>query len=95
MVDREKVEQAVRLLLEGIGENPKREGLLETPERIARMYEEICGGMEESAETHLQKTFTAENTEMVVEQGYGFVRVHDVKKNKRAIQMTEAILERA
>ena len=41
MVDREKVEQAVRLLLEGIGEDPNREGLLETPERIARMYEEI------------------------------------------------------
>lgn len=72
MVDREKVEQAVRLLLEGIGENPNREGLLETPERIARMYEEICGGMEESAETHLQKTFTAENTEMVVEKDITF-----------------------
>ena len=72
MVDREIVERAVRLLLEGIGEEPNREGLLETPERIARMYEEICGGMDESAEIHLQKTFTAENTEMVVEKDITF-----------------------
>ena len=72
MVDREKVERAVRLLLEGIGEEPNREGLLETPERIARMYEEICGGMDESAAIHLQKTFTAENTEMVVEKDITF-----------------------
>lgn len=72
MVDREKVERAVRLLLEGIGEEPNREGLLETPERIARMYEEICGGMDESAEIHLQKAFTAENTEMVVEKDITF-----------------------
>lgn len=43
MVDREKVEQAVRLLLEGIGEDVNREGLIETPARIARMYGEICG----------------------------------------------------
>ena len=37
-MDREKIEAGVRLILEGIGEDPKREGLLETPERIARMY---------------------------------------------------------
>ena len=72
MMDKKKIEQAIRLLLEGIGEDPEREGLLETPERIARMYEEICGGMYESAEEHLQKTFTAENTEMVVEKDITF-----------------------
>ena len=71
-MDKKKIEQAIRLLLEGIGEDPEREGLLETPERIARMYEEICGGMYESAEEHLQKTFTAENTEMVVEKDITF-----------------------
>ena len=49
MIDHEKVEQAVRLLLEGIGEDVNREGLIDTPDRIARMYEEIYGGMEESA----------------------------------------------
>ena len=49
MIDHEKVEQAVRLLLEGIGEDVNREGLIDTPDRIARMYEEIYGGMEEDA----------------------------------------------
>ena len=53
MVDHKKVEQAIRLLLEGIGEDPDREGLVETPDRIARMYEEICGGMNEDAAEHL------------------------------------------
>lgn len=60
MVDQKKIEQAVRLLLEGIGENPDREGLAETPKRIARMYEEIFGGMDESAEEHLSKQFSVD-----------------------------------
>lgn len=72
MIDKEKVETAVRLLLEGIGENPDREGLVETPERIARMYTEICGGMEEDAKTHLKKTFAVEKNEMVVEKEITF-----------------------
>ena len=72
MVDHKKVEQAIRLLLEGIGEDPDREGLAETPGRIARMYEEICGGMNEDAAEHLKKTFTAENNEMVVEKDITF-----------------------
>ena len=55
MVDHKKVEQAIRLLLEGIGEDPDREGLAETPDRIARMYEEICGGMNEDAAEHLKR----------------------------------------
>lgn len=72
MMDKEKIRQGVRMILEGIGEDPEREGLMETPDRIARMYEEICGGMYESAEEHLQRTFTAENTEMVVEKDITF-----------------------
>lgn len=72
MIDRNKVEQAVRMLLEGIGEDPDREGLIETPQRIARMYEEIYGGMEEDASEHLKKTFHVENNEMVVEKDITF-----------------------
>ena len=72
MIDHEKVEQAVRLLLEGIGEDVNREGLIDTPDRIARMYEEIYGGMEEEAETHLYRTITVDSSEMVVEKGITF-----------------------
>ena len=45
MIDKEKVEAAIRLFLEGIGEDVNREGLLGTPDRIARMCEEIYGGL--------------------------------------------------
>ncbi len=56
-----KIEQAVRLLLEGMGEDVNREGLIDTPDRIARMYEEIYGGMDEDAGKHLSKTFTVDS----------------------------------
>ena len=72
MIDQEKIKQAVRLLLEGIGEDPSREGLAETPDRIARMYEEIYGGLEENAEVQLSKTFSVEHSEMVVEKEITF-----------------------
>lgn len=72
MIDQEKVKEAVRLLLEGIGEDISREGLKETPERIARMYGEIYGGMGEDAGLHLQKTFHVDNNEMVIEKDITF-----------------------
>ena len=72
MIDHEKIEQAVRLLLEGIGEDADREGLRETPRRIARMYEELYGGMEEDAGAHLTKTFTVDSSELVIEKDITF-----------------------
>ena len=72
MVNRQKVEEGVRLLLEGLGENLKREGLLETPSRIARMYEEIFGGTEEDPKDHLKKTFHLPNNELIVEKDIFF-----------------------
>ncbi len=72
MVDHEKIKEAVKLLLEGIGEDVNREGLKETPDRIARMYEEIYGGMDESAKDHLSKVFAVEHNEMVVEKNIVF-----------------------
>ena len=45
MFDHEKIKEGVRLILEGVGEDVEREGLLETPDRVARMYEEIFAGM--------------------------------------------------
>ena len=72
MVDKQKVEKAIALLLEGIGEDVNREGLLDTPQRVARMYEEICGGLNETADEHLGRTFTSTNNEMVIEKDITF-----------------------
>lgn len=65
-MDYEKIKKSVELFLEGIGENPQREGLLETPDRVARMCEEIFGGLGKDANEHLQKQFTSENKEIVL-----------------------------
>lgn len=72
MIDQKKIEQAVKLFLEGIGEDVEREGLKDTPDRIARMCSELYGGTDENAQTHLSKTFTVENSEMVVEKDITF-----------------------
>lgn len=72
MVDQEKIQQAVRLLLEGMGEDVEREGLLETPQRVGRMYAEICRGMDESASEHLSTTFSIDSDDMVVERDIQF-----------------------
>ena len=67
-MDKEKIAQGVRLLLEGIGENPDREGLLDTPVRVANMCEELFEGMNKDAEEYLSRTFTADNNEIIVEK---------------------------
>ncbi len=72
MVDKEKVKEAISLLLEGIGEDINREGLKETPDRIARMYEEILAGMDEDASEHLSKVFSVNNSDMVLEKDIVF-----------------------
>lgn len=72
MVDQEKIKEAVKLLLEGIGEDTGREGLLETPDRIARMYSEIFAGMDEDAHEHLSRVFTVDHNEMVLEKDIVF-----------------------
>ena len=72
MVDQDKIKEAVKLLLEGIGEDVNREGLVDTPERIARMYAEIMSGMDEKPEEHLSKVFTVDNNEMVLEKDIVF-----------------------
>ena len=72
MVDQNKIREAVRLLLEGIGEDIGREGLAETPDRIARMYTEIFSGMEEDAAVPLSRVFTVDGGEMVLEKDIVF-----------------------
>lgn len=71
MINHKKIEDAITLLLEGIGENTNREGLKDTPMRVANMYEEILSGMEEDASVHLSKTFSLssrESGQMIVEK---------------------------
>jgi GTP cyclohydrolase IA len=65
-VDRGRVEKLVTELLEAIGEDPRREGLHRTPERVARMYSELLAGVDEDPGAHLTVTFSAEHDEMVM-----------------------------
>ena len=57
MVDHERIERAVTEILYDIGEDPERDGLLDTPARVARMYAEVCSGLLEDPSHHLEKTF--------------------------------------
>lgn len=63
-MDKPKIEAAVRMILEAVGEDPTREGLLETPRRVAEMYEEIFSGLAGDP-TALVKTFSTDHEEMV------------------------------
>jgi len=65
MIDKEKIKKAVREILEAVGENPDREGLIETPDRISRMYEEIFEGMNIEP-TSVMKIFQEENHEEMI-----------------------------
>lgn len=71
-MDKDKIKQGVQLIIEGIGEDVSREGLVETPDRIARMYEEIFAGLNEDASVHLSKTFSTQNTDMIIEKDITF-----------------------
>lgn len=59
MINMEKIEKSVKELLQALGENPEREGLKETPRRVAAMYKELCSGLEKSPD-NLIKVFEEE-----------------------------------
>ena len=65
-VDVPRIERAVREILIAVGEDPDREGLQDTPTRVARMYAEMLGGLHHDPTVHLQKSFTQKYDEMVV-----------------------------
>lgn len=67
-----KIEKAVKDLLVALGEDTCREGLVDTPSRVARMYEEILAGYADSAETHLDRTFFEEGSDVVIEKDIDF-----------------------
>lgn len=72
MVDKEKVEQAVRMFLEAVGEDPDRAALVGTPDRVARMAEELFGGTDALAEQALSVTFDCTNDDLVLEKDISF-----------------------
>ncbi|MBS1838215.1 MAG: GTP cyclohydrolase I FolE [Actinobacteria bacterium] len=65
-VDTGRIERAVREILEAIGEDPERDGLRDTPARVARMYTETCAGLHEDPSRHLKVTFDAGHDEMIM-----------------------------
>jgi len=65
-VDHDRIAAAVREILEAIGEDPNRDGLLATPDRVARMYAEVCSGLRQAPEEHLKTTFEADHDELIL-----------------------------
>ena len=65
-MDLDKIERGVRLVLEGMGEDPEREGLAGTPRRVARMCEEIFAGINEDPREFLAKVYKTKHDEMVM-----------------------------
>lgn len=66
MVDHRKIEEAVRMILEAVGEDPNREGLLDTPKRVARMYEEIFSGLNKDPKDQFSVVFSEDHEELVL-----------------------------
>ncbi|MDK2810154.1 MAG: cyclohydrolase [Petroclostridium sp.] len=66
MIDQEKIRKAMRMMIEAIGEDPDREGLKDTPHRVARMYAEIFSGLWEDPKEYLQVCFSEDHEEMVL-----------------------------
>src|SRR6516165_9502574 len=71
-IDRKRIEAAVREILVAVGEDPDREGLRETPERMARMYEEMFAGLHKDPASVLKRTFVEKYDEMVVVKDIAF-----------------------
>jgi GTP cyclohydrolase I len=65
-INHEQIEHAVRLIIEAIGEDPNREGLLDTPKRVAKMYAEVFSGLKEDPKEHFKTVFGEEHEELVL-----------------------------
>jgi len=102
-MDREKIAKGVRLILEAIGEDPQREGLLDTPDRVARMYEEIFCGLKQDADKHLNVLFNEDHEEMILVKDipiysmcehhllpfYGYAHVAYISKNGKVTGLSK------
>lgn len=65
-INRIQLEEAVRLILEAIGENPNREGLMDTPKRVAKMYEEVFSGLNDDPKQYFETIFSEDHEELVL-----------------------------
>ena len=74
-MDIEKIEQGVKYILEGIGEDLNREGLQKTPHRVAKMYEEICAGMNQDSHIFFESLFDENHQEMVIVKDIPFYSI--------------------
>jgi len=74
-VDSKRIEKAVIEILLAVGEDPEREGLKETPERVARMYAELLAGMHEDPKEHLRSVFTENYDEIVLLRNIPFYSI--------------------
>ena len=74
-IDTERIEKAVNEILLAVGEDIEREGLKHTPERVARMYTELLGGMQENPEIHMKSVFTENYSEIVLLRDIPFYSV--------------------
>ncbi len=74
-MDRQKIEEGVKLILEGVGEDPDREGLQKTPKRVAKMYEEILAGMDQDPSFLFETTFDENHEEMIIVKDMPFYSV--------------------
>ncbi len=72
MIDQERIEKAVREILIAIGEDPERDGIVETPKRVAKAYKEIFAGKEMDVKEHLSKTFETDSKSYVIQRDIEF-----------------------
>ncbi len=72
LIDQEKIKQAIVSIIEAIGEDPNREGLVDTPQRIAEMYADVFSGIHQGPEEHLKVGFDEGHQEMVVAKDIPF-----------------------
>ena len=74
-IDTERIKKAIREILLAVGEDPQREGLKRTPQRVARMYTELLGGMNEDPQKHLRSIFTENYDEVVLLRDISFYSI--------------------
>jgi GTP cyclohydrolase I len=102
-IDHEKIQMAVRMILEAVGEDPDREGLVDTPARVARMYEEIFSGLNTDPREFFSAIFSEQHEELVLVKDipfystcehhlvpfYGYAHVAYIPRNGKVVGLSK------